>query len=435
MSASGAVRITKRLVDAVDLTRGRHQLWDSELKGFGLQVEASGTKTYIIRYRPKGLGRHGARRFLKLGRHGVLTTEEARSHAKALLGRVAAGDDPAVDQMDLRAKHVAQKNALSFDQLAELFLSEHVRSKRKERTAANYELVLRGHAKPTLGTKSAAEVTRAEIARLHTALRHIPCTANILLAVVSSMYSFAGKSGHLPEGINPARGIEKYREQGRERYLTSEELQRLGAAIVEGETVGIPWDLDPSGPKSKHVPKAWKRQREKLDPYGAAALRLLILTGARLREILHLRWREVDLERGLLLLPDSKTGRKTIVLSDAASAVIRQLIPGAGLTLAQKTSGFVIKGAADDKPRVDLKKPWAAVRRHAGLEGVRLHDLRHTFASIGAGASLGLPIVGKLLGHSQPQTTARYAHLDADPLRRATNIIGQHLLSAMSAAR
>jgi integrase len=249
------------------------------------------------------------------------------------------------------------------------------------------------------------------------------------------MYSFAGKSGHLPEGINPARGIEKYREQGRERYLTSEELQRLGAAIVEGETVGIPWDLDPSGPKSKHVPKAWKRQREKLDPYGAAALRLLILTGARLREILHLRWREVDLERGLLLLPDSKTGRKTIVLSDAASAVIRQLIPGAGLTLAQKTSGFVIKGAADDKPRVDLKKPWAAVRRHAGLEGVRLHDLRHTFASIGAGASLGLPIVGKLLGHSQPQTTARYAHLDADPLRRATNIIGQHLLSAMSAAR
>jgi integrase len=144
-----------------------------------------------------------------------------------------------------------------------------------------------------------------------------------------------------------------------------------------------------------------------LSPDAAAALRLLIFTGARLREILHLRWENVDLGRGLLLLPDSKTGRKTIVLNRPALAIL-QTHPRDG--------SFVIGGTHPDRPRTDLKKPWLAVCRRAGLEGVRLHDLRHRFASIGAGASLGLPIVGKLLGHSQAQTTARYAHLDADPL-------------------
>ena len=157
--------------------------------------------------------------------------------------------------------------------------------------------------------------------------------------------------------------------------------------------------------------------------HAAAALRLLILTGARLREILHLRWEHVDVERGLLLLPDSKTGRKTIVLNRPALEILKAH-PRTGL--------FVIVGDKPDQPRTDLKKPWAAVSRRAGIEGVRLHDLRHTFASIGAGASLGLPIVGKLLGRSQPQTTARYAHLDADPLLRAANLIGERIESAMN---
>ena len=147
-----------------------------------------------------------------------------------------------------------------------------------------------------------------------------------------------------------------------------------------------------------------------------------------------LKWEHIDLERGLLFLPDSKTGKKTIVLNGPAVAVIE--------AIAQRTrdergnrpidrGANVIRGLKDDRPRADLKKPWEAIRRHAQLDGVRLHDLRHTFASIGAGASLGLPVVGRLLGHSQPQTTARYAHLDADPLRRAANIIGDHLSAAL----
>jgi integrase len=226
----------------------------------------------------------------------------------------------------------------------------------------------------------------------------------------------------VPENCNPARKIEKFPEDRRERFLTPDELERLGAAIREGETLGIAWREDGDAPKSKHLAKK-ENQRTFLSPDAASALRLLIFTGARLREILHLRWEHVDLGRGLLLLPDSKTGRKTIVLNRPALAIL-QTHP--------RNGSFVIGGAHIDRPRKDLKKPWLAVCRRAGLEGVRLHDLQHTFASIGAGASLGLPIVGKLLGHSQAQTTARYAHLDADPLLRAANLIGERIERSMN---
>lgn len=175
-----------------------------------------------------------------------------------------------------------------------------------------------------------------------------------------------------------------------------------------------------------------------MDPYAVAAIRLLILTGARLREILHAKWDYVDWDRGLLLLPDSKTGRKTVYLSAPALAVLQSLprsttspfiIPG--LTKLADESAAQKAKEPEPKPRADLKKPWAAISRAAGLTGVRLHDLRHSFAATGAGASLGLPMIGKLLGHTQPDTTARYAHLDADPMRRATNMIGNQIAAAM----
>lgn len=242
------------------------------------------------------------------------------------------------------------------------------------------------------------------------------------MAVLGSFYSFAERRELVPEHFNPARRIEKFREERRERFLSAVELERLGRAISEGETAGLPWVADAAKPVSEHMVKPGNR-RTQLAPSTAAALRLLIFTGARLREILGLRWEWVDMERGLLLLPDSKTGRKSIVLNSAAQAVLASL-PRAG--------AYVISGKNPDRPRADLKKPWELVCAHAGLSGVRLHDLRHTFASVGAGASLGLPIVGKLLGHTQAQTTARYAHLDASPLRRASDTIGEQLNAALT---
>ncbi len=246
-----------------------------------------------------------------------------------------------------------------------------------------------------------------------------------MLAVVGSLYAFAAKRKILPVGFNPAGGIEQFPEKGRERFLTADELIRLGAAVREGETVGLPYDIDETKPTAKHAPKE-ARRRTKIGPYAAAAVRLLILTGARLREILNLKWKHVDFERGLLLLADSKTGKKAIVLNAPALDILANL---------PRVGAYVIAGQAagsdQDRPRSDLNRPWRAIVKRAGLTGLRLHDLRHTHASVGAGLGLGLPIIGKLLGHTQPSTTARYAHLDADPLRRASEHIGSHLAAAM----
>ena len=236
------------------------------------------------------------------------------------------------------------------------------------------------------------------------------------------MYGFAARRGIVPRGANPAQGIERFREFSRERYLGVEELNRLGETLRLAETEGLPWRLDIDKPQSKHLVREENR-RTVLSPEVVLAFRLLMFTGARLQEILTLQWSHIDFERGLINLPDSKTGRKTIVMSAATMDLLRDR---------ERSGAFVIPGAEVGRSRSGLKKPWRAIQRHAGLEGVRIHDLRHTFASIGAGASLGLPIVGKLLGHSQPATTARYAHLDADPLRRASNIIGDHLTAALA---
>jgi integrase len=230
-----------------------------------------------------------------------------------------------------------------------------------------------------------------------------PYAANRAAAVWSKAFAWGATRGLIPEGHNPMKGLQKYREQGRERFLTTDELARLGAALVEGETIGLPYLVDTEKPSAKHAPKESNR-RTLTDPHAVAAIRLLILTGARLREILHARWEHVDIDRGVIFLVDSKTGRKPVYLSAAALEVL------AGLARIEGNP-YIIPGEKAGQPKADLKKPWAAVCKAAGLEGVRLHDLRHSFASIGAGASMGLPVIGKLLGHSQAATTHRYAHL------------------------
>jgi integrase len=183
--------------------------------------------------------------------------------------------------------------------------------------------------------------------------------------------------------------------------------------------------VDETKPTAKHAPKE-KNRRTLIGPHAAAAIRLLILTGARLREILHLKWKHVDLERGMLLLPDSKTGKKAIVLNAPALHVLADLPRIGAYVIAGQNAG-----TKDDGPRADLKRPWQAVARAANLSGVRIHDLRHTHASVGAAAGLGLSIIGKLLGHAHATTTARYAHLDTDPLRKASEHIGHHLATTM----
>jgi integrase len=307
------------------------------------------------------------------------------------------------------------------------FLKDHMEAKRKASTAAAYRDLLERLVKPVLGSTKADKVTRQDIARLHSSLSATPVTANRVLAVVGNLFNFAAKAGYVAEGCNPARGIEKYPEQARERFLTSKEIARLGDALRTAESLGLHWTVNEASPMAKHLPNPDKR-RTVLDAYAVAAIRLLLLTGARLREILHAKWENVNFERGILFLSDSKTGRKPVYLSAAALAIL------AGLPRLEGNP-HIIAGMKDGAPRVDLKKPWVAVTKAAGLPGVRIHDLRHSFASVGAGASLGLPIIGKLLGHTQAATTHRYAHLDADPMRRAAETIGATIAAAMGGTR
>ena len=410
-------QITKRSVDALRPARSEYFLWDEKLPGFGVRVQVTGAKSYVVKYRA-GSGRGAPTRRVTLGAVGKLTPDEARKLAKSTLGAVAHGADPA-------ATKAADRRGASLKELSELFLAEHAEAKRKASTAAHYRDILERLVVPALGSRKADKVTVADVARLHRNMKDHPYQANRMLAVMGSLYSFAGRQHILPHGLNPARSIEKYPEKSREKFLSTEELIRLGEAIRDGETIGLPYSIDERKPKAKHAPKE-KNRRTVIGPHAAAAIRLLILTGARLREILHLQWEHVDFERGMLLLPDSKTGKKAIVLNAPALDVLANLPRIGAYVIAGENAG-----TKNERPRSDLKRPWQAVARRASFNGVRIHDLRHTHASVGAGAGLGLPIIGKLLGHAHATTTARYAHLDADPLRRASERIGLQLSKAM----
>ncbi len=406
-------RISKRSVDALQCppAKDRDFLWDDALAGFGVAAFPTGRKVYVAQYRQNGRSRRS-----NIGEHGRLTPDQARSLAKSILGAVESGSDPIAERKAARAVR-------TFGEVAEDFLRLHVATKRKGRTQIEYEALLRAHVLPAIGQKRILDVRRADMARLHCKMDETPYQANRALALVSAIWNWTAKSGEAPLADNPAMGVERYREQGRERFLTSDEFARLGDALAEGETVGLPWAVDETKPGAKHAPKAENR-RVKLDPFAVAAIRLLILTGARLREILDAQWSQVDLERGVIFLADSKTGRKPVYLSAAALSILAALPRIEG-------NRHIVAGAKDGAPRADLKKPWSAVTRAAGLEGLRLHDLRHSFASIGAGGGLGLPVIGKLLGHSQAATTHRYAHLDSDPMRRAVETIGATISAAM----
>ena len=411
-----SVKITKRVVDAVRPDGTDFYVFDSELIGFGIRVRKTGGMSYIVRYRA-GSGRQAPVRRVTIAKVGKVTPDQARDAARSVLAAVVHGGDPSKQKAD-------DRSALTFSDLADKFLV-HIAAVRKPTTAIQYRQLLELHAIPELGKKKAASIDVVDLTVIHNRLARKPSTANRLRAIVSSMYSWAMRTKLIRKIENPATNLSRYRDKKRERFLTTDEIGRLASAIQEAETVGIPWAENTKRARSKHAPRPENRT-VKMERSVAAAFRLLLLTGARLREILHLRWEEVDLERGLLLLPETKTGRKTIVLNAPALAILSNL-PRRGVYVVASDS----VGTKNERPRADLKRPWTMLVRHAGLGKLRIHDLRHSFASFGAGGGMGLPIIGKLLGHTQPATTQRYAHLDADPLRNASNAIGNTIAAAM----
>jgi len=382
-------KITKRTVDSLSGDSSDTLLWDAEVKGFGIRCRPSGAKYYLLKMRVGG-----RQRWITIGRHGSpWTPDSARREALRLLGLRAAGRDPATERD-------RQRVAVTIEELADRFLQEHVAQHCKPRTQEEYQRAVERYIKPALGRHRISDVTRADVAQFHHRHRDHSHQANRSLAVLSKMMNLAEAWGLRTEGTNPCRHVKKYPENKRERYLSREELQRLGSALDDAKRGGT----------------------ESL--YVTAAIGLLALTGARLSEILTLRWAYIDLAGGVIQLPDSKTGAKPIYLNNAAIRLLRSVPVMSG-------NPFVIAGKKRGARLVNLQKPWRRIRAAAGLHDVRIHDLRHSFASIGASAGMSLPVIGKLLGHTQPATTARYAHLAADPVRAAANQIGNAISSMM----
>ncbi len=360
---------------------------DTEIKGFGVR-RRKGDPSYFLQTRI-----NGRLRWVTIGTHGSpWTPASARKEALRLLSEIAAGVDP---NLELQKKRAIPTIAEAADE----FLKDHG-PKITPVTLRDYKRLIRDYIKPAFGRFKVNDLDKPLVSKAHNKWGDKPRNANHCLAVLSKLMTWSEEQGWRKDLSNPCRGIKKYRENKRERYLSSKEFDRLGDVLYEAEQTGS---------ESQYV---------------IAAIRLLILTGARLSEILTLTWEEVDLERGILFLKNSKTGQKPVFLNEAAKEIL-QTLPRVS------RNPYVIIGNKTGEHLVNLRKPWHRIRKEAELEDVRLHDLRHSFASLAAASGASLPLIGRLLGHTQPQTTARYAHLAHDPLREVNEKVGEQLRGAL----
>jgi integrase len=401
-------KLTKRTVDACMPREARYVVWDSEVRGLGLRVMPSGQRTYVLKYRFKG-----AQRWFTIGGHGSpWTPEQARKEARERLHDVNKGIDPA-------SQKEADKRALTLAELCDLYLAEGVHHK-KPLTIKSDRGRIERHIKPLLGGKRVDAIERADVERLIVAVtagktaepqggrrrlgarvRGGQGAAGQCATLLGTLLSFATKR-HL-RADNPAHGVKKPPVRKMERFLSEAEIGRLALALESYE-------------------------RDGGNRYAVAAIKLLLCTGARRSEILSLEWRDVDFERHCLRLRDSKTREKVIYLNTPALALLSELprIDGNPHVIVGAKEGGFLKG---------VDKIWRAVRSQAGMSNVRIHDLRHSFASVGVAGGLSLPVLGALLGHRQAMTTARYAHLSADPLRAANEAVGAVIAAAMNTAK
>ena len=376
-------KLTKRHIDALQPREKEYFVWDDQLKGFGVRVYPNGGKRFVAQ-----VFRRGKTIRVQIGRYEALPFEQAKKRARLAVANIDDGQNP-------NRERETERKSPTVAHLAERFLQEYVPAHCKPRTQVEYGHAVNRYIVPALGSTKLTALAREAVAALHHDLREKPYQANRTLGVLSKMMNLAEAWGLRPDRSNPCYHIRKYKERKRERFLSTEELARLGRAL------------------NKEKPLA---------PAAVTAFRLLLYTGARLSEIQTLKW---DYIRGNRIhLPDSKTGAKTIPLNEPALEVLAD---------AKRVEGnpYVIVGAGEGMHLTDLQKPWRRVRKSAGLDDVRIHDLRHTFASEAVMSGESLPMVGKILGHTQAQTTARYAHLADDPLQDASERVAASLKQAM----
>ncbi len=426
------IKMTKRSVESASPGARDLFLWDTEVYGFGCKVTPRGRRVFILQYWADGRARR-----VTLGRYGSeLTVDQARTKARRLRGQVADGADPAAARAEAR-------DMPTLADFAVRYRVEHAEVKKKPSSVESDQRNLRLHVLPALGRLRVDRITRAEVARFHAAMKDKPGAANRCLSLLSKMLGLAEAWGLRPDGSNPCRHVEAYPERKMERYLSNVELAHLGDTLAVAAKAG------------EH-------------PSVVAAIRLLVFTGCRRAEVLTLKWEYVDFERGGLDLPDSKTGAKTIPLGAPALELLASLPRIEG-------NPYVLPGRRSKAHFVAIEKAWQRLRALAsvriwadhpdaqvsgvvetltvklgrtpscdecreaaefdlppGLLDVRLHDLRHSYAAMGAGLGESLHMIGSLLGHSRAGTTQRYAHLSEDPRRASADRISGHLAAAMA---
>ena len=381
MPSPNQLVLSRRAVDALPVAERESLFWDRDLTGFGVRVHPSGSKVYMVQTRARGKTRR-----VTIGRHGVWTPERARREAGKTPRRPGA-DSPSA-------------NGPTIAEMAERYMTGHVLVRCKPTTQRGYRHILDKFLLPRFGALRLSEVTPDHVSALHYRMRATPTMANQAVSLLSRLFHTAAKSGKAPAGGNPCRFIQKYPTRGRERFLSEQEFDRLGRVLAELETDGT------------------------VSTSAAGALRLLMLTGCRRNEIVTLKWEHVDLEHDELRLRDAKTGARAVPLSPTAKQVLTALPR-------RPDNPWVFPGCVRGTRLRTLNASWQVVRREAGLEDVRLHDLRHPFASRLLALGESLPMTGKLLGHTQVQTTARYAHLGRHSVKVAAARIADSLEADM----
>ena len=381
--------ISKRAVHALPADGSDALYWDRDLPGFGVRVYPSGRKSYVVQCR----GPNGSQR-VTIGRHGKITADEARKQAAAIIDRIKRGEDP--------VPAPARPEPTVVD-LAERFMRAHVEVNCKPATATFYSLALDNHILPALGAMAVRAVEPANVSPLHYALRTRPVTANRVIDILSKMLSLAEAWDLRPAGSNPCRTVRRYKERKRERFLSPDETRRLGEVLDRAEAEGG------------------------ASVYAVAAIRLLMLTGCRRNEVLSLRWDDVDRTAGELRIRDGKTGPRSVPLTPTVREVLAAIprVPG---------NPWLIVSSRPGVQRLStIREHWYRLRSQAGLDDVRIHDFRHSYASRALALGVSLTMIGRLLGHTKVSTTARYAHLARETERasaaRVGGSIGAHVLA------
>ena len=371
-------------------------VWDADVKGFGIRRQRHAV-VYVLKYRD-GTGRQ---RFLTIGRHGSpWTPETARTKARQHLGTVA-------DRHSNPHALAGPSSSPTLEEFSKAYLERYALLHKKTRSVAEDRRNLELHILPVLGAKTLAEISAADVAQFHTLRGECPSNANRCLALLSHIFSIGAKWGAIPSGLNPCRGIRRFREHVRERFLSAQEVSSLGKALADADSA------------SENGSEDWR---------AVNILRLLVYTGARLSEILALQWGWIHWEAGFARLPDSKTGAKTVPLPQPALHVLKQVSEEHG-----RSSKFVFPGKRAGTYFTGIQKPWQRIRLKAGLPDVRIHDLRHCFASTAVAHGESLYLVGAVLGHRTTSTTQRYAHLAIQPILDSANRTSGRLAALMQA--